>query len=132
MNAVILRELQSRRKMQIVRLNEVADVTSQMMQAADRNDQLSMQMLLAMRESPLEQLREIDESIRKYVLSLPEEDAIRCEELLHGETASDPEEKELSEQSAKYYRILESVIASDKRLSMRVGGNRSFYHTYRE
>lgn len=41
-------------------LNELEDVTRQLGEAIDRNDQVSMQMLVAMREDPLEKLQAAD------------------------------------------------------------------------
>ena len=42
-------------------LNEVLDLTEQIGQAADRNDQVAMRMLVAMRQDPILSLAEVDD-----------------------------------------------------------------------
>ena len=49
MQAAELEELSRRRREQMVRLMEVSDLTGQLKQALDRNDQVSVNMMLTMR-----------------------------------------------------------------------------------
>ena len=46
-------------------LNETYDLTRQMGDALDRNDQTSFAMLLAMRQEPILRLQELDGNIRR-------------------------------------------------------------------
>lgn len=126
-----LDELWRRKKLQTVRLMEVNDLTRQLLQAAERRDQVSVSMILAMREDPVQRLREMETALQAYVNSLPREDAIRAAELLNGAEASDADETRLCEQIAQYRRLLESTLEMDRRLSIRMGGNRSFYKMFR-
>lgn len=48
-------------------LNELWDLTQQLGQAIDRNDQVSAQMLIAMREEPLGKLQAADHSTIKLI-----------------------------------------------------------------
>lgn len=127
-----LAELCDRRKVESVKLIEVADVTRQIAEAVDRRDELAVQMLLGEREIPMRALYELEEGIRSYLLGLPEADAIRLNELLRGAPAATEEEQPLAEQTAKFRRLLSSVTEADKKLSLRLGGKRSFYNKFRE
>ena len=42
-----------------------------------------------------------------------------------------PKERSLERQVAQYRRLLQSVRELDRRISLRVGGNRSFYKSFR-
>ena len=56
-----------------MKLGEVYDLTQQLAQAVDRRDEVSTKMLLGMRQEPLLELQEIEETVRQGVLSQPEE-----------------------------------------------------------
>lgn len=126
-----LDELWRRRRAQTVRLMEVADLTRQILQAAERRDEVSVNVLLSMREDPLQRLQEMDNSFRAYLQSLPQKDAIRVASLLNGETSPNPEELQFCQQADQYARLLQTTMDMDRRISLRVGGNRSFYQKYR-
>ena len=72
-------------------LNELWDVTQQLGQSIDRNDQVSTQMLIAMREEPLGKLQAADQAIREQLeaLSSPEE-AAGLAGMLNGGPPEDP------------------------------------------
>ena len=127
-----LEELCQREKAQTLRLMEVSDLTRQIAQAAARNDQVSVTMLLSMREEPLQRLREMRNSLQEFLLRLPEPSAIRARELLDGAEAASEEEQPLCQQAGQFRRLLESVMALDRQVSLRMGGKRSFYRTFRE
>lgn len=126
-----LNELYGRKKSEIVKLIEVADVTRQVAEAVERGDSVAAQMLLNEREKPVRELSELEEGIRAYVLECPEADAIRLNELLHGGEPETEEEKPFADQVAQFRRLLSSVRSMDEQLSVRLGGNRSFYKKYR-
>ena len=130
MEYIELEELRRRRRDQIVRLMEVQDLTEQLRQAVERRDQVSVRVLLSMREPPIRQLQEIEEGIQSYLLTLPEEDAIRGGALLNGAPPETSEEEALSEQQMIYRRALEKTVAADRRVSEGLGGKRSFYKKY--
>ena len=108
-------------------LVEANDLTKQLAQALERKDQVSAQLLLGMRETPLRTLREIADSIEDYILSLPEESAIRGHELLLGAAAEDDSEVPLCDEVARFQRLLKSVMDLDRSISLKVGGNNSLY-----
>ncbi len=131
MGKLELEELRKRKKDQTVKLIEVADVTRQIAEAVERGDMVAAQMMLGERDAPVKALREQEEAVRAYVLDRPEQEAIRLNELLNGGEPETPDEKELAEQVAQFRRILDSVLALDKQLSVRMGGNQSFYKKFR-
>ena len=131
MTTVELEELSRRKRAQVVKLIEVADVTRQIAEAVEHRDEVSAQMLLSERERPVRELREIEDGVRNYVKALPQEDAIRAEELLKGAEAAAEEESVLADQAAQFRRIYDSVRALDEQVSVRLGGNKSFYKMYR-
>ena len=132
METPVIEELRQRKKVQTVRLMEITDLTQQLAQALNRRDEISVTVLLSMREEPLRRLQELDMGIRTYLQRLPEASATRAAELLNGGAAQFPDETPLCEQVAQYRRLLTSAIELDRQVSIRMGGNRSFYKTFRE
>ena len=131
MGKLELEELCKRKKDQTIKLIEVADVTRRIAESVERGDPVAAQMLLGEREQPVRELSELEEGIRAYVLDRPEREAIRLEELLGGGEPETEDEKALAEQTAKFRRVLDSVLTLDKELSIRLGGNQSFYKKFR-
>ena len=131
MGKLELDELCKRKKDQTIKLIEVADVTRQIAELVDRGDSVAAEMLLGERERPVRELAELEEGVRAYVLDRPEQEAIRMGELLGGGEAETEGEKALAEQVAQFRRILDSVLALDKELSIRLGGKQSFYKKFR-
>ena len=131
MGKLELEELCKRKKDQTIKLIEVADVTRRIAESVEHGDSVVVQMLLGEREQPVRELGELEENIRAYVLDQTEQTAIRLNELLGGGEAEADDEKGLAEQVAQFRRILDSVLALDKELSIRLGGNQSFYKKFR-
>jgi hypothetical protein len=131
MDLLILEELWRRQKAQAIRLMEAADLTRQILVAAEHRDQISVEMLLSMREEPLRKLEQMDAALRAYLQTLAREDAVRAAELLNGAAPDAPDETRLCEQIGQYRRLLESTMEMDRRLSVRLGGERSFYKMFR-
>ena len=72
-------------------LNELWDLTQQLGQAIDRNDQVSAQMLIAMREEPLGKLQAADQALRDQLEALPNRDTARqLAAMLNAGPAADP------------------------------------------
>ncbi|MBO4913588.1 MAG: hypothetical protein J5449_00125 [Oscillospiraceae bacterium] len=131
MGKLELEELRKRKRDEVVKLIEVADLTRQVAEAVERGDSVAAQMLLGEREQPVRELSEMEESVRAYVMERPETEAIRLQELLRGGEAESEDEKLLVEQVGQFRRILASVRALDEQLSVRLAGDRSIYKKYR-
>ena len=110
-------------------LNEVLDLTQQLGEAIDRNDEVSMQMLIAMREDPMNKLQAADQAVRDQLslLTDPEEYA-QLSRLLNGEPAESGEEQALAQQVASNRRRLQQVIELDRRLNQRLAREKSIYN----
>ena len=121
-----------REKSMTLKLQEVEELTRQIAQAADRDDETSVTILLSMREEPVRQLYASDQALRESLEKLPQTDAVRARELLEGSEARIDEELPLVQQVGQYRRLLKTVRELDQRISLRVGGNRSFYKSFRQ
>ena len=110
-------------------LNELEDVTRQLGEAIDRNDQVSMQMLVAMREDPLEKLQAADVAVRDQLEALHDGDeAAALAGMLNGGPPLQPGERiqqMLCDQVAANRRRLKQIMDLDKALSQRLGRNSS-------
>lgn len=113
-------------------LLEVEDVTRQLAGALDRNDQVSAQMLVALRQDPLLQLEEVDLGEKQRMAALPEEDQARIRTLLREQAARYDGEGTFLEQAGKTRKLLERVIELDQRISLRLAGDHSFYSKKKE
>ena len=110
-------------------LNEVLDLTEQIGLAADRNDQVAMRMLVAMRQDPILSLAEVDDTAKTRLEGLDREERERLEELRSGaDQARNDAERTFLEQSGRTRRLLERVVELDRRISLRMAGDHSFYH----
>lgn len=109
-------------------LNELLDLTQQLGQAIDRNDQVSIQLLVAMREEPLEKLQAADQAVRDQMQEIPDpEESARLARLLNGSPPEGDQEKMLSEQAAANRRRLKQVMDLDRLLNQRMAREKSAY-----
>lgn len=131
MDPVILEEFRGRKKRQTMKLVEVSELTKELIQTVGRRDPVSVRMLVRMRNDPLRELQEMEESTRKRLGDLPPEDASRMADILRGAEAASEEEKPLCEQVGQYRRLLNAVLDLDEHLSVRLGGKHSFYKKFR-
>lgn len=131
MDIRVLEELLLKERLLYVKLSEFEDLTRQLGEALDRRDEVSVQMLLNMRGEPANQLQEADQQLRQRLMELPEDDAIRAREILEGGEQQSPEEAALCGQVKQNRRLLQRCREIDKKISVRMGGNRSFYNKYR-
>lgn len=109
-------------------LVELQDLTGQMAESLDRSDQVSVRMLVAMRQDPLRMLAEVDNSGKLRLAALPGEDRRRVEALLKEGRPGNDGERVFLEQAQKTRRLLEQVVAMDRRVSVKMAGENSFYH----
>ena len=109
-------------------LVELQDLTGQLAENLDRNDQVSVRMLVAMRQDPVRLLAEVDNSGKIRLAALSEEDRRRAGELLKEGQPRDDGERIFLEQAQKTRRLLEQVVAMDRRVSMKMAGENSFCH----
>lgn len=108
-------------------LVEVQDVTRQLAESLDRNDQVSTRMLVAMRHDPIRQLAEVDSGSKTRTAALAQEDRALVAAVRRGEEPQDDGQRVYAEQAGKTRRLLEQVVDLDRRLSLRMAGEHSFY-----
>jgi len=108
-------------------LNEALDLSQQMGEALDRADQVSIQLLLALRGEPILHLQEVDRLEKSRKSDFSQEDIQRLEELCQGAAPQLREEGLFAEQAGKTRRLLERVVELDRRVSLQMAGDNSFY-----
>ena len=108
-------------------LSEVMDLSKQLGEAMDRNDDVSVRLLLAMRQEPLLRLQEVKQAADLKKESLPPEDRERVSELGQGAAPQGEEETTYQNQAGSARRLLERIVELDERLNRRMGGKNSYY-----
>lgn len=108
-------------------LVEIQDITKQLGESLDRNDQVSAQMLVALRQDPVRLLAEVDDVEKTRLAELPEEEQQLIRAVWAGGEPRDEGQRFFQEQAGKTRRLLEQVVELDRRLSLRMAGDRSFY-----
>ena len=127
MTGAQLLDAQVQAKRRYALLSELFDLTKQLAEAVDRNDEVTIQMLLSMREGPLAQMRQVEENLTRQRSSLSEEDGRRLAELLSGAQAQRQEENGLSGQVGTNRRLLGQLVELDKRVNKKVTREKSVY-----
>ena len=108
-------------------LNETYDLTRQLADAVDRNDQVTVQMLVAMRQEPVEKLRRGQQVLDQLKAALPPEAQGPMEELLKGTGMPAPEEAALANQAAINQRLLKQMVDLDRIVNRKVTREKSIY-----
>lgn len=108
-------------------LTEVLDLTMQMADAADRGDEITIQLLLGMRADPLENLKQVRLSLEQLRDSLPPEEGRYLAAILNGGPAQQPEEKPLANQVEINRKLFQQVLSCDQRLNQKVTRDDSIY-----
>lgn len=111
-------------------LNEILKTTQEMQDALSRNDRVSMEMLISMRQEEIELATDCDRDIR-YLLSVLEPDKReQAREWLNQGTAKEAdgfEAVKISEIAGSVRKVLDRTLQIDQRMSQRVAGKDSFY-----
>ncbi len=108
-------------------LVEIQDLTRQLAESLDRNDQVSTRMLVAMRQDPIRQLTEVEHSGKLRLTVLAPEDRETVAALRKGAGPQDDGQRIFQEHAGKTRRLLEQIVELDRRVSLRMAGENSFY-----
>lgn len=108
-------------------LNEVMDLSRQMAEAVDRDDQVAIQMLVSMREEPVRRLRQARLALKEQRDALAPEESAGLSRLLNGGAAETGAEQPLADQIAINRRLLEQVLELDKILNRKLTREDSVY-----
>ena len=109
-------------------LDATMDLSRQMAEAVDRDDQVTMQMLLAMREEPIRELIHAREALKQQIEAAETETAKHLRAILNREAVEAAEEEHvLVNQVAVNQRLLEQVQQLDKILNQKISREKSIY-----
>jgi len=109
------------------KLVEAMDLTRDLSEAVDRNDQVSLGLFLSLRQKALLEMQEIRSLMQLKRLELDPSEVEAFDRLLAGETAESPLEQPLVEQIAANRRLLGQLDAMDRRVNEKLCGEHSFY-----
>lgn len=108
-------------------LLEILDLSRQLAEAADRQDQVTVQLLLSMRQEAVNRLEAADQLLRALRDRLRAGDGARLSQLLNGQPATAPAEQALAGQVADNKRLLQKVVQLDRQISLKIAGDDSVY-----
>lgn len=108
--------------------NEVLDISQQLAEALDRNDQVAVNMLVAMRQEPIDKLQLADQALRRQLADASPEDAKYLAALLNGGAGTTEEEKALEKQVASNARLIRRVVELDRVLNQKINREGSKAH----
>lgn len=121
----ILKLMQGRRG----HLEETLRLTKEVGESLDRNDQVSVQMLLKMRGEELEAVGENMRAVRAFITQLRQETQEEAIALLQEKPAKEQDRMsdKIVETVKRCQRLLEEIRIIDERMSKRIAGEDSFY-----
>lgn len=108
-------------------LNEALDLTRQMADAADRNNEVAAQLLVSMRQEPTDKLARAYQALDQQRQALSEADAARLAALLQGEAAKAEEEAPLANQVGLNRRVLKQLVDLDQVVNRKLAREKSVY-----
>ena len=108
-------------------LSELMDLTRQLGEAIDRGEEVSVRILVSMRNDPLVGLEELKKATQLRTEALSREERERVEELNSGASPEDENEILYVNQAGSARRLWERVVELDQRLNRRMAGDDSFY-----
>lgn len=123
----ILKEMQKK----YACISEIERITREVGEFLSRNDQLSVQMLLGMRQEEMDRADVFDKNIRCLMSVLSTEEIIQVDNWVKGKEDWKPNEQtavDIIEKGKNIQKILKRIIEIDKYISMRIAGTHSFYN----
>lgn len=108
-------------------LNEALDLTRQLADAVDRDDQISAQMLISMRQEPTDKLARAQQALEQQRRSLPAGDAARLSATLKGAEAETAEEGPVTAQVGANQRVLKQLVELDRVVNRKLAREKSIY-----
>lgn len=108
-------------------LNEALDLTRQMADAADRNDEVAAQLLVSMRQEPTDKLAGAHQALDQQRRALPDADAARLAAILKGAEAETEAEAPLAAQVGVNQRVLRQLVELDQVVNRKLAREKSIY-----
>ena len=127
MEASALLDAHVQLKLTYAALNEALDLTRQLADAVDRNDQVAVQMLVSMRQEPTDKLARAQQALGQQKAALSETDRARLDALLKGAAAETAEESPLANQVGLNQRVLKQLVDLDQIVNRKLTREKSIY-----
>lgn len=127
MDASILLDAHVQLKRSYTALNEALDLTRQLADAVDRDDQVAVQMLIAMRQEPTDKLAMSQEALKQQQRALSDSDRERLSALLRGAPAEEAAESGLANQVGLNQRTLRQLVDLDRVVNRKLARDKSIY-----
>lgn len=108
-------------------LNEALDLTRQLAEAVDRDDQVTIQMLVSMRQEPTDKLARAHQALDQQRMALAPADADRLAALLKGAAAESGAETPLVQQIGLNQRVLKQLVDLDRVVNRKLAREKSIY-----
>ncbi len=108
-------------------LTELLELTNELSEAIQRQDQVSVQLFLSMRQEPLDRLRVCDTRLRRLCSLLPPAEGAQLRQVLNGQGGGTAATQGLERTVRQNRQLLEQITRIDERLNRRMGGKKSFY-----
>lgn len=110
------------------KFNETMEITRELAEAVDREDQVSVKMLLSSRQVPLMELQELNAAVELKRCDLSGDDKAAFDRLItDGGAPETPAEKEVADQMALNHRILKQLAELDQRVNEKLCREKSVY-----
>ena len=127
-----LKELAALQMRICAKLNETLGLSQELAEAVERQDQVSVKLLLSSRQKPILELQELYAAIKLKRCDLSGGDEEDFDRLVSGGAAETEEERPVAAQQAANQRLLERLIGLDRRLNEMLCKERSIYKTGRQ
>lgn len=108
-------------------MNEAMDITRQLAEAVDRDDQVAIHMLVAMRQEPVDKMSQAKRTLEMQRDALPEGDRVHLEALLKGGPPEDAGEEAFVKQVGMNDRLLKQLADLDRVLNRKLTRDKSIY-----
>lgn len=108
-------------------LNEALDLTRQLADAVDRDDQVATRMLVSMRQEPTDKLAGAHQALTQQRQTLPGAEAARLAALLKGAEAETEGEAPLAAQVGANQRVLRQLVELDRVVNRKLAREKSIY-----
>lgn len=109
-------------------LGEVESLSQQLAEAIDRDDQVTVQMVMAMRGEPIQSALETKEMLKQQVAAMESQEAERIRALLNGAPAQEEADKPLADQVAANDRLMKKILTLDRVINQKIAREQSIYH----
>lgn len=110
-------------------LGEVMELSRQLGESIDRNDQVSVRMILGMRQEPIEKLEALKIQMTETLGKHPKPEEKHLRKVLSGGKTDNKAEEALKNQAKATKQLLEQVLELDERINKKIAGEHSVYNT---